>query len=152
MGIMQQTRYVFHLEQNIHAHLFKVYNKIGNKTQRVRFKLFLNFLSQHEQAIKICIEEFENCHTKQELNRWFKFVPRDLQADYTRILNVDENNEVDEIINLGLGIADKFIDMYSSMAKKSNCESVIAAADNMVLFGGDKKENLLKTLRKFKNM
>lgn len=152
MSIMEQTKYVFHLAQNIHSHLSKIYHTVGNSTDRERLKLLLEYMSSQEKIIKSCIEEYENSLSRKVLNTWFKYVPKDIQIDYSKILSVNSSTDIDDIITLALDIDDKLISMYSEMAEHSDCESVKDAFSNLVQLEQQNKKNLVRSYMRFEDI
>jgi hypothetical protein len=152
MSIMEQTKYVFHLAQNIHSHLSKIYHNLGSSTDRERLKMLLEYMSQQEQIIKGCIEEYEKCLSGKVLNTWFKYVPTELEFDYTRILNLTPDMDIDDIISLALEVDDKLITMYSEMGEHCECESVKEAFANLKQLEQQKKKNLVRSYMRFEDL
>lgn len=152
MSIMEQTSYVFHLAENIHTHLSKIYRNIKNQTERERLKMLLDYMSHQEVLMKSCIEEYEKCLSQKILNTWFQYAPKEIEINYSRLLNISVNTDIDEIISLALEIDDKMIEMYEDMSRNSDCESVKEAFSNLKEMERQNKKNLVRSYMRLEDI
>ena len=59
----------------VHAKLSAFYGRLGVQAERPKSKILLEFMRDHEQSVRRCIEEFEAESDSEALEAWFQYAP-----------------------------------------------------------------------------
>ncbi len=152
MSLVEQTRDVLHIAEKVHKDLSSIFEKLGKESDKIRIKILLDYLSEHEMFLEKCLVEYENSCSDKILNNWFKYGPEKKTITEIAEIDISPDSDIDDIVEKVLLIDDRLIEFYSEMKEQTNCSCVKEAFDNLVEMEKREKIKLVKNTARFQDI
>ena len=124
MRRFKQTKDVLDYVRKFHGQLSEYYDSMSQIAEKERVKMLLDYLSRHEKHIEASVAEFEKDASKNILNTWFQFMPKNFPPDCFEKNGLKPNMSVDEVITVALHFDDCLVELYKVMAKEAEISEV----------------------------
>lgn len=130
----ETTKDVLDHAREFHGQVGEYYRQLGEKNQKERVKMLLEYMSRHEKHLEENLARYEEDVSGRILNTWFQYPPPPDMLKTCVNLNLEgkENLTVDEVIELALKIDDCLIQLYQQMAAESEFEEVKEVFNNLL--------------------
>jgi hypothetical protein len=121
---VEQTRNIIDHTRIFHRRVSQYYHHLADSTQRGRVKLLLDYMSEHEKRLADCLSAYEDSAPEKILNTWFQTASTTDASDLIADVELVPGMSVDEIVDLGIRLAECVLEVYKDLARQSEPESV----------------------------
>ncbi len=130
----ETTKDVLDHAREFHGQVSEYYRQLGEKNQKERVKMLLEYMSRHEKHLEESLARYEEDVSGRILNTWFQYPPpKDMLKTCVNLtLEGKENLTVDEVIELALQIDGCLIQLYKQMVAESEFDEVKEVFNNLL--------------------
>ncbi len=134
---------VIEQSRTVHHQLRQYYKSLEDKTHEERIRMFLEYLSRHEQHLEAVMERFEQEMTEHILNMRVQYVPEPDQADDSlQTLSVTPEMSVEQVVKTALRMDDYLIRTYSAIADQTAYPEVRDTFEDLIRLETNEKKSL----------
>ncbi|HBY18744.1 MAG TPA: hypothetical protein DEH00_06185 [Candidatus Marinimicrobia bacterium] len=121
----KQARDVLNYAKDFHHQLSRYYKTLNDKTDQVRLKMLLDYLTIHEEKLEKNIEHIEENISAKVLETWFKYtLCEDLRKELSSMIIRIDDMSVEEIIRMAIQLDDCLIRIYKKIAQNSDIPEI----------------------------
>jgi rubrerythrin len=121
----KQAQDVLDYAKDFHHQLSNYYKTLNDKTDQVRVKMLLDYLTVHEKKLEANIERIEENISGKVLGTWFKYtLCEDLRKELSKMIYKIGDISVEEIIRMAIQLDDCLIRIYKKIAANSDIPEV----------------------------
>ncbi|MCD6233906.1 MAG: hypothetical protein DRP86_07605 [Candidatus Neomarinimicrobiota bacterium] len=121
----KQAQDVLNYAKDFHHQLSRYYKTLNDKTDQVRVKMLLDYLTIHEEKLEKNIEHIEENISVKVLETWFKYtLCEDLRKELSSKIIKFDNMIVEEIIRMAIQLDDCLIRIYKKIAQNSDIPEI----------------------------
>lgn len=140
--------------REFHGKLSALYKRLGEKRQKERVRIILDFLSSHEKHLENSLGEYETEVSKRILNTWLQFPPPPELLNRCQSLTIDEDREfsVDDVVDLALEVDRCLIDLYGNMAESAEIDNIKELFENLLNTAKQRSMDLVRDAQEFQEI
>lgn len=130
----ETTKDVLDHAREFHFQLSEFYRVLSNKSEKLRVKMLLDYMSQHEKYLEETLGRYEEEMAKKILNTWFQYPPPKGILNTCREISIEEKEEytVDDVIEMAVKLDQCLIDLYNEMIKNTETEEMREVFTNLL--------------------
>ena len=76
-------------------------------------------MSDHEQRLANCIEEYEETASDAILNTWYQLASNTDAGKLLQDIQLDPDSSIDDIIDMGIKVSESVLEVYRVLAKQA---------------------------------
>ncbi len=120
----EQIRDVLDRTVEIHGRISELYDRLGDKAQRPRVRMLLDYLSRHEKHLQESLAIYEHEVSGRVLDCWCRDIPHSIPSDCFECSDLSADMSIDEVINVAVRLDYCLIKLYEAMADCAPYEDV----------------------------
>jgi rubrerythrin len=127
----EQTREVLRHAKKFHEQVAGLCNRLSGKCDQERIRMLLDYMGERERQLAKAIDQFADETSNNVLDTWFQYShdPSSLQCpDF----NITSETSSDDVMRLGMDLAQCLIDMYKEIADNADSEEIRAVFRNLL--------------------
>lgn len=129
---VEQTKDVLDHMRLFHSRVSQYYHRLADSTQRVRVKLLLDYMSEHERRLAESLEDYEETASPRILKTWLK---SGCTTDASKLLEDEQlvaQMPVEEVVQVGVRLSECAISIYEHLANYAEPESIRQVFQNLL--------------------
>lgn len=127
----EQTREVLQHAKRFHEQVAKLCRRLSGKCDQERIRMLLDYMSERERRLAKAIEQFAGETSDNVLDTWFQY-SQDVSDLECPDFKITPDTKAEDIMRLGLDLAQCLIDMYKEIAVNADTEEVRAIFRNLL--------------------
>lgn len=135
----EQTREVLQHAKKFHEQVAGLCRRLSGECDEERIKMLLDYMSERERQLAKAIQQFTDETSENVLDTWFQFA-LDKTGLHCPDFELTPETRTDDVIRLGMDLAQCLIDMYREIADNADSEEVRVVFRN--LLESEEKEKL----------
>jgi hypothetical protein len=148
MKTYQQVRDVIEHTRSFHRQLSDYYQALEEKADKQRVKLFLNYLSGHEQNLENALANYEGEVSKDILDDYLQYLPAkdDERTDELAIEEtaIERDMSVADVVSLALKYDDYLINLYQDLSERADQPKVKEHFRNLLLLETEARHQMAR--------
>ena len=128
----KQAQDVLNYAKDFHHKLSEYYRKLNDKTDQIRVKMMLDYLTVHEERLEENIRKIEANISGKVKETWFKYtLCEDLRDEFLKMIDIMEEITVEDIIRTAIQLDDCLIRVYKKIATNSDVAEIKEIFSNL---------------------
>ncbi|HDT12380.1 MAG TPA: hypothetical protein ENO01_01855 [Candidatus Marinimicrobia bacterium] len=128
----KQAQDVLNYAKDFHHKLSEYYRKLNDKTDQIRVKMMLDYLTVHEERLEENIRKIEANISGKVKETWFKYtLCEDLRNEFAKMIDIMEEITVEDIIRTAIQLDDCLIRVYKKIATNSDVAEIKEIFSNL---------------------
>jgi hypothetical protein len=128
----KQAQDVLNYAKDFHHKLSEYYKKLNDKTDQIRIKMMLEYLTVHEEQLEANISRIEANISGKVKDTWFKYtLCDDLRNEFAKMIDIMEDITVEDIIRTAIQLDDCLIRIYKKIAANSDIPEIKEIFSNL---------------------
>ena len=133
---VDQTRTILDHAREFHHQVGAYYHHLADHAARMRVRLLLDYMSQHEERLASALADYEGAAPANILDTWFQSA-QDTDAlkevsKNLRTMHIDSQSDVDDMMQLGIELSGCLIAVYRDLAERAEPDSVRQVFENLL--------------------
>lgn len=133
---VQQTHSVIDRVREFHQQVGDYYERLANATQKIRVRLLLQYMSDHERRLADALTDYEDSAPEAILNTWLQNCEGEGQLDAVRHqlreARVDPSLDADAVVEMGIKFSNLLLAVYRDLAETAEPDAVRDVFQNLV--------------------
>ena len=126
-----QTREVLNFVEHFHEDIASAYTELGERVPERRSKLLLDYMSMRELGLAEAVRSFAHGSKDRSLKEWDPFTLDESKIRARLKEGLDPNARPDQLLELGLEVAEWFHQLYARLEAKSGTPEQKALFSNL---------------------
>ena len=135
----EQTREVLRHVRQFHESVASLCQRLSEECDEERIRMLLDYMSERERELAKAVDEFTDETSENVLDTWFQYTHDDTGLAIPDFALTPETR-IEDVLRLGLDLAQSLIDLYKEVADNAETEEVRAVFRNLLEF--EEKEKL----------
>jgi hypothetical protein len=150
----ETTKDVLDHAREFHTQLSEFFSLLSKKSEKLRVKLLLDYMSQHEKYLEETLARYKEEVSEKILNTWFQYPPPKEILDTCREVSINEtrNLTVDDVIEMAVKLDQCLIDLYIEMIKNSETDQMREFFTNLMEMEKRQELELVRDAQEWKDL
>jgi len=141
----RQVSEVLQWAQLFHDSLAKDYETLAKDHEKDRVGMLLHYLAEHQRALGLALQHYEEDAQASVLNTWFNRVPKiDLPPDLNSLAKALEKLDTRGVLDLAITFHDALIHIYQTLAMQTSIPTIEALFQDLA---GQETQEKIRTVR-----
>lgn len=131
--------------RDLHARLSKYYEELGDKSDKAKVKILLDYLSETEARHEDALAEYETSFAPPDVNdTWFQFEPDMLAGERPVPADITPDMDIDAVLREVLRVDELLSELYKEIVKRADSKRIKEVFSNLLAANEKEIRNLAR--------